>query len=82
MLLPFNPIPHVMVTPNHKTIPTLLYNCNSAAVTDYNVTIGHAGYLTCNPCNKVTQPTKGGVTHSLRTSVAERGQKVEGVLQM
>ena len=51
-----------MVTPNHKVILLLLYNCNFAAVKDFNVNIWHAGYL--------IQP-EGVMTPRLRTGVLQ-----------
>ena len=37
MLRPFNTVPHVVVTSNHKIISLLLHNCNFATVMNYNV---------------------------------------------
>ena len=35
----FNTVPYVVVTPNHKIILLLLYNCNFATVLNYNVDV-------------------------------------------
>ena len=39
MLQPLNTVPHVMVTPNQKTILLLLHNCNLVKVLNCNVNI-------------------------------------------
>ena len=36
-LRPFNTVPHVVVTPNHKSISLLLHNCNFATLMNCNV---------------------------------------------
>ena len=45
MLWPFDTVPHVVLTPNHKVV-LLLHGCNFASC---NVNIWYAGYLTCGP---------------------------------
>lgn len=37
MLWPFNTVPQVVLTPNHKVISLLLHNCNFATVVNRNV---------------------------------------------
>ena len=44
ILWPFNTVPHVVVTPNHKIILLRLYNCNFASGMNHKVTIENAGY--------------------------------------
>lgn len=53
ILRPANTVPHVVVTPNHKTISLLLHSCNFTTVVNHNVNTWYAG------C----------VTHRLRTKV-------------
>jgi hypothetical protein len=48
-LLPFNIIPHVVVTPNHKIILLLLHNYKFAILASINVSIWYTGYLICDP---------------------------------
>ena len=36
-LQPFNTVPYVVMTPNHRIIPLLLHICNYATVMDHNV---------------------------------------------
>lgn len=55
---PFNTVPHAVKTLNHKIIPSLLHNCHSATIMDYNVNICYAGYPAWDPqvknhCTKV-----------------------------
>lgn len=42
MLEPFNTLPHVVETPNHKCISLLLHNCNYATVENHK-----CKYLVC-----------------------------------
>jgi hypothetical protein len=39
MLHPFNAVPQVVVTPNHKVIQLLLHSCNFTNVMNCNVNI-------------------------------------------
>ena len=39
ILRPFNTVPHLVVTPNHKIILLLIHNCNFATVMNYSVNI-------------------------------------------
>ena len=50
MLWPFNTVPHVVVTPSHKIISLLLYNCNFATARNYHENIWCAGYPIGNSC--------------------------------
>jgi hypothetical protein len=59
------PVPTIsVVTPNHKMISLLLYDCNFATVTNCNINIISVGYLIFDPQNCVT-------TYRLRTAVLE-----------
>lgn len=46
-LQPFNTVPNVVLTPNHKMFSLPLHNCNSATAMNYNVNIcaGGGGFL-------------------------------------
>lgn len=48
ILIPFNTVPHVVVTPDCKIL-LLLHNCNFATVMNHNANICYAGYLICKP---------------------------------
>jgi hypothetical protein len=70
MLRPFNTVPHVVVTPSHKTISLLLLNWNFATVMNHNINGWYTGYLIQNP--------KGVVAHRLRTTAV--AQWIVGLL--
>lgn len=59
----FNTASHVVVTPNHKTIPLLLQNCHLATVMNRNADICFPMVLG-GPC-EITGPS-GVATHRLR----------------
>lgn len=49
ILSPFNTVPHGVVTPDHKIISLLLYNCKFATVMNHNINISDMqgiGYVT------------------------------------
>ena len=48
MLLPFNTVSHVVVTPTIKLSLLLIYNCNFTTVMNHNVNIVYAGCLICS----------------------------------
>lgn len=70
--VPFNWVPHVVVTLEHRTVALLLHNCHVAAVVHCNVNIRSAGYLIGDPCERVVWPPKGIETHRLRTSALQK----------
>lgn len=59
-----------MVTPKHNITLLLLHNWNVATFMNCNVNIWCAGYMTCDPCERVIQcPHHQGVAaHRLRTT--------------
>lgn len=54
LLWPFNTVPHVVVTPNHKTISLIFHNCNFATVVGlcFLAVLG-------DPRERVIRPPKG-----------------------
>jgi hypothetical protein len=59
MLQLCNTVRRVIVTPNQKTILLLLHNCKFATVMNCNVNAWYAGYLICNPYERVVHPQRG-----------------------
>lgn len=58
-LWPFNKVPHIVMALNHKIILLLFYNCNFSTISmSHKVNIWYAGYLRCDPCEKLVQSPK------------------------
>jgi hypothetical protein len=61
----FNDITHAVVTDHsQELVSLLLYNCNFATVMNHNISILHAGYLTCSPSERVFQGLFKKILHS------------------
>jgi hypothetical protein len=56
MTQPLNTVPHVVITPNHKVISLLLYNCNFATLVNCNINIWYVEYLICDPGKDCSVP--------------------------
>jgi hypothetical protein len=58
MLQLFNTVPHDVGSPNYKIILLLLYNYSSSTVINPKANISYAGYLICNPHERLSDPPK------------------------
>lgn len=68
LLPPFNIVPPVAVTPNHKIISLLLHNYNLAVV-NCNLKISYAEFLICDPHERVIRhPSRRVMTNKLTSS--------------